>query len=320
MEERYGINLCKNMKKIAITVFLAFIISFSIFTYFQNIFNDELSVKENEFFSRSFNQTEPKILLLGSSHVGMLDGEYLESIIHEQYPQYTVFNLSDAGDTPEKRSSKITRILELKPEIIVYGIGYRDFSNKVITDEKLLPDPDKFFVGFLEKLDSFSDNPKFNTLNAIRNTLGIKSSITNLPNTPFFHYESAYDTVFDLNELENQFNHEKKIVKIDDVNSNYSLKLFRNILKTFEENNIKTIIFVTPHNLHYFKNISEQDKQNFDGIIEELTLNQNVSFTSLMLNYSQNNVWASTNHVTHGIEGRIYAQDVSNIILQEIKK
>ncbi len=36
--------------------------------------------------------------------------------------------MAENGDKPKKRSLNIDRDLELEPEIVIYGVGFRDFS------------------------------------------------------------------------------------------------------------------------------------------------------------------------------------------------
>jgi hypothetical protein len=43
---------------------------------------------------------------------------------------FEVYNLSIGADTPKERIVSLNNIIESKPEIIVYGIGYRDFRNQ----------------------------------------------------------------------------------------------------------------------------------------------------------------------------------------------
>jgi len=311
------------MKKITLTIFLSFVIALTIFIYLQNIFDDTQFVREKEFFSRNFDETNSKILLLGSSHVGMLNAKNIESTINENHSKYIVFNLARAGDTPEKRIQQATELLKLNPSVVVYGIGYRDFSTDIVlNNENIFPEPDKTFVDILEKFDFLPDNPKFTTLNAIRSAfgIGIINSSSNLPDTPFFPYDSSYDTVTPINELEKQFISEKNQIKIQNLNLNHNVHSLKKLLDQFEDKNIKIIIFVTPHSLHYLNNLSDSDKQEFENIVNELKLNHNISLNNLLLNYSKSEIWVSTNHITHGDIGRIYDEDISKMILKEIEQ
>ena len=121
--------------KVVLSIFLSITIALSIFTVFQYTFSDSLSTRERIFYEQDFDPTTNKILLLGSSHVGQVNATHVNTLISEKIPNSVVYNLAEAANTPSKRLSSIDEILELKPSVVVYGVAYRDFTDKSRIDK-----------------------------------------------------------------------------------------------------------------------------------------------------------------------------------------
>lgn len=307
------------MKKILLAISLAFVISFSFFIFFQYQFQKELNINERQFFSRQFDDSRSKILLLGSSHVGMLDASEIEKIIN-QHNEYEVFNLAKGSDTPTKRLKQLPQILSLKPKLVVYGIGYRDFDNSVSDNgEHVLPDPSSIIKNAIPLEVDFLNNPKLTTLNVFRNVIGIKSNQnSSLTSTPFFPYSENHYEVMKLDDIRNSYKSTDFDIKISSVDKNPELKSLDMILNELEENNIDVVLFITPHNTEYINGLSITNKENFADILDHIERNHDIHINSLMQNYTDLEIWSSPNHITHGSKGLIYNNDVAKIILKEL--
>jgi len=253
-------------------------------------------------------------LLLGSSHIGMLNASHIQLIINEKYPDHFVYNLAQSSDKPSKRIHELEQIISLNPKIILYGIGFRDFSSEYFIPT-ILPDPKQLTkIYFSENSPDFLENPKLVTLNVIKNTLGYNNQLQNLEkNTPFFPYNSEYNQVTDLNELEKKSNSNLSIT-ISNVEKNKDFIALQKIFSTLSKNSV-SVLLLTPHNSYYFDSILTHDKENFFKIINNIESNKNIQIHSLMHNYSNNNIWTSENHVTHSSTGIQYNNDVAEIIL-----
>jgi len=307
-------------QKVLLSIIIAFIISFSIFTLFQYYYWDTLPTKQSNFYFTNYDESNSKILLIGSSEVGMLNATLIESIIHERHSNIQVFNLASTSDKPSVRLREIPDILSLNPKIIVYGIGIRDFSsNDVVIGP--LPDPNLSVSNYISShTPYFFDNPKLVSLNVIKNVTGYRNEAVKFEsNTPFFQYRSDYDNVIDLNELEKKFV-PKSQLQILDSNENREFKSLKEIIDKLSENNITTIVFITPHNSFFLDSISQKERKNFDEMIYEIHSNSDVEVYSLMNNFSKMNIWMSENHITHGPEGKIYDEDITNLILRNLER
>ena len=309
------------MKKyILLSIIIAFGFSFSLFLFFQQANWDTLNPNTQTFYLQNSQENDSKILLIGSSHIGMLNATSIELVINKKYPDYSVYNLAISSDKPSKRIHELEQIISLNPKLIIYGVGYRDFSNEQF-DSNFLPDP-KYFIGnyFFENSPIFLDNPKLITLNGIKNTLGYQNIPENLEkNTPFFPYKEEYSNIIDLNELEKKANSGKSI-KISSIKENKDLIALNKIFSILNENNIENVLLLTPHNSHFVNSISENNKENFSKIIDDISLNNSFPINSLMKNYSNSNIWISENHISHGVDGIQYNNDVGQIILLTLEK
>lgn len=278
-----------------------------------------MTINERQFFSRNFDNSTSKILLIGSSHVGMLDVVELEKIINQDSNQYEIFNLAKGSDSPSKRLKELPQLLLMQPTLVVYGIGYRDFGDTDSSNtENFLPEPDKLIKNLLDipELD-FLNNPKLTTLNVVRNTLGITTfHNTTMTSTPFFQYSEDHSRIMNLNEIELLYKNVNVDFDVPSIENSSELPAIEIMLNEFKNNNIDVIFFITPHNSQYINKLSETDKKHFDEILHYIEKKYDIHFESLLTNYTDLEIWSSPNHVTHSSKGLIYNQDVAEIILK----
>ena len=307
-------------EKVAFAIILAFVISFSIFTYVQSEIFVEPS-PQNDFYSKNFDNSKSKILLIGSSYVGMLNATVLENTIKKTHSEIQVFNLAKPGDKPKDRLPEIEKILKLEPEIVVYGIGFRAFSSEFYVDNgKVLPDPEAAADDFFNSLEiDFLENPKFNTLSLLRDQTNIGTQNLKQSNTPFFDYTlPMYKTNPSL--ISDKHVHDGWVRQIPPIQENIQYDSLKKIISKLNQNGVKVIIFVTPHNHSTIDSLSNNDKENFQKIISEIESNQNVSVYSLLQNYSNLDVWTSPDHITISKKGYVFIEDVSKFILKEMSQ
>ena len=306
--------------KIALAIMIAIILSFSLFVYTQSIIYTK-SNTENNFYYKNFDNSKSKILLIGSSYVGMLKATLIESNLHKNNLDVEVFNLAIPGDKPEDRITELEDILKLEPKIVVYGIGFRAFSSEYFIDnEKILPDPKAATDDFFHSLNlDFLKNPKFNTLSLLRDQTNIKTQDLKQYNTPFFDYTlPMYKTNPSL--ITDKHIADGWIRQIPNMEKNVQYHSTIKLISTLQQNNVKLIFFITPHNYSTINSLTETDKENFYKIISNIESNQKIQVFSLLENYSEMNVWTSPDHVTISKDGYIFNDDISNLILEEMGK
>ena len=278
-----------------------------------------MTINETHFFSRNFDNSD-KILLIGSSHVGMLDSQKIQKIVNQDsLKEFEVFNLAKGSDTPTKRLKQFSQILSLEPVLVVYGIGYRDFTSMTpINNEHPLPDPNTLISNSLNFEVDFLSNPKLTTMNVIRNIVGVTPiQETSVTSTPFFPYSERHSNIMPLTDIDIFYNNYNEITKIPKPEKNPKLESLILLLDRFENNGIQVILFITPHNSEFLETVDELDKKNFENIIEFLEKKYDKQIPSLLTNYAKLDMWSSPNHISHGEKGLIFNQDIAKIILEE---
>jgi hypothetical protein len=314
-------------KKIILSILTAFIITITIFFLFQLIFENEIHGIQKEFYMQNFDQQSKKILLIGSSHVGQINATYVQNYISKEFQKHEVYNLADTADKPRSRLNSLDEIISLKPDIVVYGLGYRDFSEpKIMLKETILPDPQSILENIISIIlydvnTEFFENPKLSTLKIIQGIIGIKTLVSDSvfeKNTPFYPYhKTKTDIIVKQSEIEkNDFYKEEFVIK--STIQNKQVQALKKIILELEKNNIKMIIFITPHNKFYQNSLSVDNEEKFNLIINELIQNQNIKIFNLIDYYDDLEIWRSTNHISHNSKSLIYSEDIAQIIILEL--
>ena len=312
--------------KIVFSIFIAFIISFSIFLIIQNEYQDEINFLQNEFYSKKVDPQIKKIFLIGSSHVGQLNATHIEQKVLEENFEFKIFNLADTADKPKSRINSLEKIISQNPEMVVYGVGLRDFAeNKKIQKETLLPDPQTIFENIFS-IEQYGfnieiiENPKLSTLKILQSVLGIKTLVSDSifeENTPFYPYhKNKTNMIVSQEYIKNEDFHKEEIF-IEPYSKNKQVIALNKIISELERNDIKVIIFITPHSGFYMDSISVKSKENFDSIISNLLEQNNLEQYNFVDSYNNLEIWRSTNHISHNSNALIYSEDIANVIIKE---
>ena len=149
----------ENKLQIKITLILILIILFCAFTslYFFHEWSKSFLMSyqiEEKFYSQDFASSK-NIILLGSSQIGTLNMDYINQQVSDFDKEYKIYNLSISSDSPSRRIHHIDKITLMNPEIIVYGLGYRDFNSyssiESLELSTVLPEPKKIFENTLKE-------------------------------------------------------------------------------------------------------------------------------------------------------------------------
>jgi hypothetical protein len=303
--------------RIGLVLLTVFIIVFSGLFYFNSIFSN---ISEDKFYSQEFDLSKKKILIYGSSHLVQLNSTYITEKIEDNSNEYSLFNMAENADTPKRRSLNVDKDLKIKPELIVYGIGFRDFNlleNEKEESKIKLIDIIPFDTTELESL-----NPKLTTLEALRAivievfTKNEKSTVP-YPNTSIF---SNRNQEIILNENELKKNNETFGKMLIPIEKNEQVEYFKLIIKKLKENNIKVIIILTPHHKIALDQIPENEKNNFYQILFNIEQELDVKIYDFTNKFSDLPIWRDTTHVAYNEKAIIFSHELSQIIIQEITK
>ena len=321
---------------VSISIAIAFLIAFSFLYIFLKNNTADLTKQENDFYSQDFG-VQKKIVILGSSHTGHLNATYLDEYLTKNNKDYKVFNLSITGDRPSQRLGTIDNLISMKPDLVIYGIGFRDFENqefentdKLNVTENILPDP-QTYVQQLIKLHlltgydlNFLQSPKGVTFTFLHDIVSPPSSSPKMyvSNTPFFHPQSIGIKITILNST-SDYNQEKQDIQgsltgIALPDKNIDFLALKEILTKLREHNIKAVIFATPYKKSYLDVLPNSYKQIFSSILDDITQQYGVKVYHLDHKYENfTDIWTDFNHIALNKKVTIYDDDIGKIILNE---
>ncbi len=319
--------------KITFSIIFATIISFGLFLIVESQNPDYRTIKEHEFYSQDVDSDNKLIFLLGSSHVGQLNSTLIHENISQKFSNHITYNLSYFSDTPSERIQYLENIIKFNPELVVYGISYREFQIKPI-EKQPLPDPKQFLNDFLINqinLIGLDDetNPKFTTLEIIRkiffqtNLFPPRETIR-LNYTPFLEFYQPQMIIQDEAKLNRQILEGvfqiKEMDTIDSIIDYKQISNLRSIIENLQENKIKIVILITPLHQPGFEQIPLEAKEHFSDMIKEIKNTYDVKIYNFSNKYANQNIWSDIEHVSFNKKSKIYSEDVIDIIKSELEK
>ena len=84
------------------------------------------------------------------------------------------------------------------------------------------------------------------------------------------------------------------------------------------DSDLKVVFILTPIRETAVQQISQINKDNFDLIINTISVSLDIPVYSLMKNYEDEEIWRNYSHITNDVPGLIFSEDVAKIILKEI--
>ncbi len=328
-------------KQIIAAVLIAFVVSFTILFTMHFLSQDPRTIQDikmHPFFLSKLDSEKSSIFLIGHSHVGQLNTTKINEIISQNYNNIDVYNLAMYHDTPSSRLEQIDDIINLKPKIIFYGIAIADFlgpckySNDCNAIEKKyqkLPNPKDFLenLDVAKKLGIKQMNPKFTTLKFIREGFSGNSLFSEqgrrleLENTPFYVIDDTYTRITSDSTLKKSIVESSgNMINEDSIKNSNEVKYLKEIIKKFQENNIKIVLFKTPHQRYYIENISETSIRDYDLVLKEISTEMNIDVYDYFEKYADFAIWVDLEHVSYNPKSSIYTEDVTRMILGEIKE
>ena len=297
--------------------------------------------EQEQFYLQDFSPDVKKIFILGTSHVMPLNSTFIQEKISSEKNDFLVYNLSIGSSEPKDRIKTLELILAAEPEIIVYGIAERDFRTHIKLDNdkanipSILPDPQIFFNSILwqiayQELTLF-ENPKFVTLTTIYELI-LNDSDTNgenkiekeknpvFINMPFYKISKEDREIRTYEYLQNEMQ-KKRVGSFEEINLPYQNPDFislKEMIKTFEDNGIKVIIFTTPHHEIYREKTPDKVNERFELILDEIENEFPVKIYSLSDKYSEFEVWSDVTHIAVDPSAIIYSEDIANKIMEII--
>ncbi len=317
-------------KKILIVLLLCFVSSTIVFLLFITSSTNNICSIEKQFYLQDWTKSQnKKIIILGSSHTGALNNDYINNYLEKNRLNFTNYNLSIGADTPSDRIWSIDHIVDMNPSLVLYGVGWRDLENidpvqqNRNINSKLLFDPEEFFNDIVsvnihnQICLSSLQSPLAITIGFVRNLLSSNNDV-GIQNQfmPFYVHHSGYSLIHSNEELINHAILLKKYKGFDDSGKNANA--LKEIITKFKENNIDLILFVTPLSNIYLNNISEDDQLDMLYFMNKLENDFDIKIFYLHDKYKDLNIWTDPQHVAYNENTLIFSDDILQIILQEI--
>jgi len=213
------------VKGLIISIVISFfVVFFSLFLVSSEITDENKFSKQNKFFKLEFSEDRKQIFLFGSSHVAQINSTHLIEKISQKHPNYDIYNLAIGSDTPKYRAKHIDELIALKPEMVFYGVTFRDFDYKY--EEFFLPQPQQV-LRELEKNDYLNydyPNPKLTTFQIFKKIMNqysgdlIKSKFLTNQNTPFSKIPISDSVIKTEDEIKNSRDSARRIAGIKNLN------------------------------------------------------------------------------------------------------
>jgi hypothetical protein len=312
-------------RNITFSVLCALILSLIVFLFIIWNLPDHLFSANEQFFSQEI-EGENKIFILGSSHVYALNPILISNELEKNGKYFTVYNLGSPGDDFEERERTVEMIIDEKPKIVLYGIEPRAFEtsgrNLVSTSDEILPSiPSITKIFDLVEFDKkgILKNPKFALIRTISKPINDISTIENpYPNSPFLTYDKKVSKIVNLDDL---YKIERENTSsIEPVGKNSNLLYLKKIISKLQENDIKVILFLTPHSKIFLDYFPENERIIFQEIIDNISMTNKILVHSEIDRYSELNVWHDHTHLAVNNNTDFYSKDVAGFILDEIEK
>lgn len=312
----------ENNYKIGLSVLIAFIFVFIILFYANESLAD-LSAEDKQFYSQIFDEKK-KIFLYGSSHIGALNDTEINRLVSKNNPEYVIYNLATVADTPTSRISTLEKDVSLQPQMVIYGLTYRD----LITDSS---ETNFFDIKNLENSFIYSQfpgienlNPKLISLSAFRQLMASKEIqpeynygylyLTNNPNFDNIRQEESIQNIDPLGRFE-QYRPENFVFSLD----NYQIQNLKKMIEVFKQNNIEFVIIINPLHRYYLDLIPIDVKNSFEETMDSISKKYDVKIYDLSEKYAELPIWRNWDHVAYNQTALIFTEDVSKIIIKEIE-
>jgi len=319
--------------KIALSVLVSFIVTMIALIFLANSYPYLTAIDPNHvFFKQDFDHELKKILIIGSSQVGVLNSTLISNNISENHSNYDFYNLAHSGDNPEERLVILPEIILLDPTIVFYGISYRDIDNNWNSNQGEGMSGFQFDYDLVletidpkNKLKLKNINPSTATtilINVELKKLGLLPEIEeNYSNKMPFYPQRQLSILANSNELEN---HAKSLnVQLLTINSsptNEQVLFLKEIINELQKNDTRVVLFATPLSPEYTNMLSSNAKDNFKEILNEIEIEFNLKVYDLTYQYDELSIWSDSQHVASNPKSVIYTEEILKKIILEIEK
>ncbi len=330
---------------ITTTVIIAFLVSFTILFFFMNYYFEESTYVDNQ--KILVNSNENYILLFGTSYVEALNATHIENKLNSEVHSYSVPKIESyyAKDFPKI----VTKVIELKPKMVIFGVGYRDLGyyevgSKTCENDSQIGELNirysfKNLVNRISSeyepishiLDIFNQNPKWVTVNSMNylkqvlktnnseNILLGNNQLNKIINPKYFDnillgdfLPSSIKSIDELNQNDPHnycLNLEWKEITLNSLD--YSISKLKS-------NNIEVVIFTPPYVKSYNDKIPDNVIKNLDDSISELVKKNGVTYYNLSRYFENEDIFSDHTHIAKNTKSLQYSEKIVQLIEQSL--
>ncbi|MGY5146577.1 MAG: pentapeptide repeat-containing protein [Candidatus Nitrosopumilus sp. bin_7KS] len=343
-------------QSLGIACFLILSVSFSIIfiylTLFETYTTPTLDVEGN-FDGVDFNKK--KILVLGASSVDVLNFTSIDRYLAEHgFMDYEVYNLTEDGDRPTERITQIQEIIDIDPDLVLYGIGMREFGYDTFspgmtnclplnydafwnmrkeTPNKIKITDTSYDTNYFEPLAIIKNEIKRNTVHIFPDFVEPKFATVSLLNNALYQKDIRTESFLNKNytELKKQGGVNKivsnEILKekikhrvfgyCEDTNKD-ELSHLGIILERLQEENIDVKVFVAPYSGPYLDVLSDLTIRHYFTGLYKTTNSSNVELYSFLDRYKNLDIFYDATHVAASPESSVYSEEFAFFTLNII--
>ena len=341
-----NLEFSNSNSKITLSVLSVLLFSFLLVIFFMNTYSSSIADNKIAFYHQDFDASEKKLFLVGSSDVAQINEVFIQNFIFDSKSNYKIYNLGYGEDKPAKRLAYINDIISAKPEIVVYGISFRDFTKGtwVFVDpdsqnEHILPEPEIFYKNIERSIGSFLNldyenlkYPQQISRSIIhKSTSSLKVYETTVygatPTKPFWSIFGYLGTILNDEQLRDLYarqceeNHRGCSLSYEPINpeKNENFSALKEIIKKLKENDIQVIVYSSPFGKNYLDSMRESDKQIFATFLSIISNEFDIPVYQLHDKYTNEQIWYDNSHFALGNSEILPNVDIGQIILDELK-
>ena len=233
-----------------------------------------------------------RIFLIGASAVYSINTLYLNEKLSENEINFEVYNLADMSDTPTRRLNSIENIIDNKPEIVFYGLGYTHFEKFEVKEfdplSTFINNPNELFRNSFELLlgepleEYFPRSPKDKSLTLLKYVL-------RGPDEHYHRFMSFNQAeIVDLEQIEKTVK-PRYVDALEVSNNDKEVLALNSIIKKLQENNIEVVLFSFPYSRIMLDNTEINEIENFEKMLKNKQKQFNVNLFFLHDKYSNLN-------------------------------
>ncbi len=264
-----------------------------------------------------------RIFIIGGSTVYSINAEYLNEKLIRNEIGYEVFNLADQADNPSQRLRSIQNIIENKPSIVFYGLGYTNFEKFEIENSNSVLDfiynPQEIFKNNFEIFLDESIN-EYIPVSPKDRTLVLLKYLLRGPDDhhhPFMSFKEG--EIVDLAKIRDE--KETRFVTSLETNENdKEVVALNSIIKKLQDKNIKVVLFSFPYSKIMLENTDSFELENFEKMLKDKEKEFDMPVFFLHEKYAELNIWKDRLHIANNPKSIIFTEDIFEKIVEVIGK